>query len=420
MRKYKDFIANISGEILFYFSLWLITSIISKLSPKGYYDVGIFSGAMSFTNIFFVIATFQTRGYLVSDLSSEFSLKHYRNARLLTIGTAFALCMAAAIVLRYSGEMLLAIFLFMLFRMWDAYSDVFHAMLQIDNRLEYASLSQALKGVISVVFFTLILLTMNNIHLAMAGMVLVAALFNIFYDQRLTKKMLNNPTLVKNKSDKEIKALLFASLPMVFNGVLMMMLVALPRLVLGQTISEEVLGVYASVSAPTVLISTFFSAFALPMLPFYRKAWISGKEKKIYGIIFVPLAVVLFFALIGAPILSRIGGLVLSILYTGEISAFVDVFVISFGVACIFACVTFCNNMLLAARKTKSMYYFSTIAFIVVAVSSYPFIVEWSLYGAAYALVLGYSVELLLQIIFLIIMTKKQVSSNSAGIRVES
>ncbi len=419
MRKYKDFIANISGEILFYFSLWLITSIISKISPNGYYDVGIFSAAMSFTNIFFVVATFQTRGYLVSDLSSEFSLRHYHNARLITIATAFTLCMLAAILLQYSGEMLLAIFLFMLFRMWDAYSDVFHAMLQIDNRLEYASLSQALKGVISVVFFTLILLTLKNIYMAMMGMVVVAALFNLFYDQRLTKKLLKNQVLPISKSKKEISALLFASLPMVFNGALMMMLVAFPRLVLGQTISEEVLGIYASVSAPTVLISTFFAAFALPMLPYYRKAWISGIEKNIYGIIFIPLLIVFFFALIGAPILLKIGGVVLSILYTSEISSYVDVFVISFGVACIFACVTFCNNMLLAARKTKSMYFFSTIAFVLVAISSYPFILKWSLYGAAYALILGYSLELLLQIIYLIVITRKQVSHRVKTNRIE-
>ncbi|KAF0226208.1 MAG: Membrane protein involved in the export of O-antigen and teichoic acid [Erysipelotrichaceae bacterium] len=420
MRKYKDFIANISGEILFYFSLWLITSIISKISPNGYYDVGIFSVAMSFTNIFFVIATFQTRGYLVSDLSLEFSLKHYRNTRLITILFSFALCIVAAIALRYSGEMLLAIFLFMLFRMWDAYSDVFHAMLQIDNRLEYASLSQALKGMISVVFFTVILLTLKNIYLAMAGMVVVAALFNVFYDQRLTRELLHSSNLTKNKPNKEISALLFASFPMVFNGVLMMMMVAFPRLILGQTISEEVLGIYASVSAPTILISTFFSAFALPMLPYYRKAWISQKEREIYAIILVPLFAVFVLAVIGAPILFEIGGFVLSILYTSEISAFVDLFVISFGVACIFACVTFCNNMLLASRKARSMYYFSTIAFILVAVSSYPFIVKWNLYGAAYALALGYGVELLLQIVYLIVITKKHVSINRTASRATS
>lgn len=410
-----DAMANVVGNLAFFFSLWIITTIISKVSQKGYYDVGVFSLAMTFCNIFTTFSTFASRGYMVSDIKGEYTTHEYVSMRLGTVLVSCISCIAIAMFLGYRGETMAAIICYMLYRCCDAYSDVFHGIMQMNGKLIYAAYGMIAKSVLCTILFMVSLWKFQNLIFSMSIMVIVGVLINIFYDQR--KVRAEYKTLLSEKLRTSIHTwpLLIKCFPLMINGVVMTMLVAIPRLVLEKSYSTDMLGVYTSVTAPTVIISTFATSLATPLLPYCSRMWLKKDRKGIYTILFGPMIFVLICCLIGIPIAKVFGGSILAVLYTKEISGYVNLFIIACVTACILACVTLANNMLLAARLTKNIVAFSGIACIITSMLAIPFVRKWGMYGAAYTLTFAYSIELLVQIIFLIILIRKHVKIEKEG-----
>ena len=84
-----------------------------------------------------------------------------------------------------------------------------------------------------------------------------------------------------------------------------------------------------------------------------------------------------------------------------QILAACCVLAIAVVVSCILTCVIFCNFMLIAMRQAGKLLLFSAIACVVVLAGSLPFVREWNMYGAAYILGLGYTVQLLAQLAYI-------------------
>jgi len=378
--------------------------IISKTSVQSYYDVGIFSAAMSFSNIFFAIAVFGARNFQVSDINHEYSDVQYHTLRIMTCIGAAIICVVSAFILGYRHDILFAIIVFMIYRVFDAYSDLFYGYSQVNGHLEYAGYSMFIKGIMICVLFALLLILTQNLIIAMFSLILSTASLNIFYDQR---KAYNHSGL-KKMSMKQliaefpgIKSLFWACLPLMLNSLIMPLLLAVPRLLIEKIYSAELLGIFTSVTAPTVIISTFVSAAALPLIPSTTKAWQSGKRGKILAYVILPIFLIVCCCIIGIPFILRFGGDILRILYTSAISGYVDLLVIAIITSCILACVILCSNMLISMRKIKAMLSFRLIACIGVFFISGLFIKKWGIYGAAYAIGFAYTFEFILQILFI-------------------
>lgn len=402
-----EIVANIIGNFVFFFSLWIITTFISKISDRGYYDVGIFNLAMTFCNIFTTFSTFASRGYMVSDLKKEFSYHIYVSMRIGTVIVSCTCCIILAFIMGYRGEVFSAIVFYMLYRCCDAYSDVFHAIMQIEGRLKFAAYSMILKSILSSVLFAVSLWFYQNLIFSMALMVGSGICINLLYDQRKVIDKYKSSLWEKLKTSIHTLTLLSRCLPLMINGVVMTLLVAIPRLILEKLSSTSVLGVYAAVTAPTVIISTFATSLATPLLSYCANAWFHKKGKELYLFIFLPLTLICICIVIGVPLGNLFGSIILSFLYTEDISIYVDLFIMACVSACILAGVTLENNLLIVARKTKNIVLFSGIACVVTVILSLPLIMKWGMYGATYTLIIAYSIELIVQIVFLCFLVRK-------------
>lgn len=405
---------NTSGTLVYYFAIWIITMIISKVSYRSYYDVGIFSAAMSYGNIFFAVAAFGVRGFQISDINHEFSEQQYYMLRILTCVGATMACVLSALSLGYRGDILFAITVYMIFKAIDAYSDLFYGYSQVNGHLEYAGYSMAAKGIIICVLFSLVLSAFQNLIAAMSSMFLSALIVNIYYDQRKARNLcgLKRSSLMVFISEiPGIKRLFIACTPLMLNSLIMPLLLAVPRLLIekiysspdyatiyGPRYGTELLGIYTSVTAPTVLISTFVSAAALPLIPASTRAWQARNKGRVMAFVFFPVIAVALCCAAGMPLVLHFGGDILRILYTAKISGYVELLVIAVITSSILACVILCNNILIAMRRMKAMLVFAIAACVTVIMFSVPVIKLWGMYGAAYTLGLAYSIELLLQL----------------------
>ena len=78
---------------------WLITILIVRIA--GFESAGIYSVAISFTNIFFVLSSFGVKAYQVSDINKKFDDNIYLSSRVITCVLAFLLCCVTAAFYNY-------------------------------------------------------------------------------------------------------------------------------------------------------------------------------------------------------------------------------------------------------------------------------------------------------------------------------
>ncbi|WP_319475413.1 hypothetical protein [Marispirochaeta aestuarii] len=398
-------VVNTAGTITYYLSLWLITMVISKLSLRSYYDVGVFSIAMSFGNIFFSIAHFGARELQISDINNEYKNNEYHAFRIITCLGSIVLCVICALVLGYREDIIIAITIFIVYKAWDAYSDVFYGFSQIYGHLEYAGYSMFIKGILIFGFFTMILTLTQNIQLSMLSLVFCSAGTNILYDQRKVAQLSKSQKIELREILSYIpkfKKIFLVTFPLMLNTIIIPLMIAIPRLLLEKIYDAKLLGIFTSVTAPTVVISTFITTAALPLIPSMAEAWLNGKRMKFIAILGIPAIIVLLICLSIIPFALRFGGMLLTILYTEEISSYVSLFVLAIVVSCLLSCVVLFNNTLVSMRKIKELIIFSLIACFTVMIVSIPFIKKWALYGALYALGIAYSFQFILQFTYIL------------------
>ena len=97
---------------------------------------------------------------------------------------------------------------------------------------------------------------------------------------------------------------------------------------------------------------------------------VERKTNKFLVIVGIPTLIVLLGSLIIIPFAVRFGGMLLTTLYTAELSSYGNLFVVAIVVSCLLSCVVLFNNALVSIRKIKELILFSIIACLIVMIVS--------------------------------------------------
>jgi ABC-type transport system involved in cytochrome bd biosynthesis fused ATPase/permease subunit len=111
----KNMIWNAAGNLIYMACQWIVTVLVTNLGD--FYNAGVLSIAMSVSATFRTLAMFGIRNYQVSDVDNKYSDTCYVFFRLLSCAAALLFCMGFSLFAAYRGQTLLAILLFMLFRL---------------------------------------------------------------------------------------------------------------------------------------------------------------------------------------------------------------------------------------------------------------------------------------------------------------
>ncbi len=152
----KNFIWNAMGNTAYNGLQWFITVIVARSS--GLNNAGVLAIAMSFSLIFRTISYFGIRDFQVSDENNKYSFADYTGLRIITCILSLAACMIFAALSRYAPNVLTAIFWYMIFRISEGFSDLFHGAIQKKDRLDISGVCLTLKAVITTIAFALVFL----------------------------------------------------------------------------------------------------------------------------------------------------------------------------------------------------------------------------------------------------------------------
>ena len=393
------------GNFVYLFAQWAMTIVVVKLSDE-YYLAGLLGLAMTIANIFYIIASYGLRSYQVSDINHEYLDQTYTLSRLMTIPLALILCAIYTQAIGYAGEYLIVILLFMTYKCLEAGSDVLYGIMQKCEKYNKICVSMSLKGIFTIILFSIILSLDFSISVALIFINIVAIFFiflDVFWCIPLTERLIN----FHGENIYKAVKLLFNSFPMVLLTIASPLLMSIPRIYFEKHYSTEMLGVYSSLSAPTLAITTIVSCAVMPYIPLFAKYYKENNKRQLIKLIFSILIFTINFGMVAVLICRLIGEWVIQLLYDSSICKYNNVFQLLILVSTLSSINMFLIVVFTSIRKlfVETIILFSgcVLCYIIT-----PFLVDgYGMSGVTFSLIISQTIQIIISLVVLIKCVKK-------------
>ena len=393
---------NTAGSLIYYVSQWLMTILIVKLS--GYADAGVLGVAMSATAAPAIVGLFNMRSYQVSDMRGEYSDNVYIRSRMFTNLLSFLICLIVVVCRGYDLEKTAVVLVFMLFKVIEGFADVYYGIDQKMERLDYAGISMAIRGIGSLGFFILGVTLGKSLILGVLLMSVFSLAVVVVYD-RSKVRSLSETVRTRQPKQKwsQVKRLLWTCFPLAVVAFLNNLSINQPKLYLEDCFGETIMGFYNSVSSPTVVIQLAATTVFAPLVPLLTIEFEKHHKKEFLGILkkFMVLVAGLTVLCLGAVKLFEVTGFlkwILVTLFNAEIAPYTELFfpvvIISILIAvnaCLFSICTL-------LREIKSQYLIGGVGLVSSYAFTWIFVTNYEMMGVIYALAGTMLLQIMIQL----------------------
>lgn len=391
----QNMMFNTVGSLIYYFCQWLMSVLIVRIS--GFSDAGILALAMNVTAAPAIVGLFNIRSYQVSDIEGQYPDKIYLYSRIYTNILAYLICFGVVLVNGYSLKKAVVIMTFMFFKMAEGFADVYYGIDQKRERMDYAGVSLSLRGIGALVLFCLGFQIFHNLLVSIAAMTLFSFAVIFFYDRRVTK--IDKET--EENTGAMIKSLLLTCFPLAVVAFLNNLSLSVPKLFLERYFGEEIMGIYSSVSSPTIVIQLAATTLFAPLIPLLTAEYNQNNKDKFMKIIrqFVLLmAVITVVCLVGGKLLARWG---LVLLFGKEIEAYVGLFLPVVLVAILIAINASLFSICTLIREIKTQYIIGFAGIAGALLLSVTVVKEGAMVGVNWAMIGTLLIQIVIQLILI-------------------
>lgn len=388
----ENLIWNSAGSFTYLICQWLLTWIIVVYS-KDLGNAGNLALAISITNIFFNLACFNIRPYLVSDLKQCYRSEQYSAFRVFTCLASLVLCLAYTGMFGYTTDQLVCVMLYMVFKLGEAWVDLLHGFEQRKMRMDIGGISLFIRGILSVLSFMGGLRLSDSVSIGIVCMIVCTWSFILLYDVPQAGKFENIRPVFTGET---IRGMLIEFLPLTIGGVLSSLGPSLPRQLLEAEQGSKALGIYSTVATPAVFVQVAATYVFNPVLTEFASLYQRGEKQRFLKLLFKITAFLLAVSgasLAGGAWLGRWG---LTFLYGQRIGDHADLFLPVIIFTCLNAMSWFLWSILIIFRELKALLVINVIGVIVCAVAMFPLISRYGMQGVNYTLILYTCVLLLL------------------------
>ena len=370
---------NTIGNSVYLAALWFLSVITTQV--LGYKDVGDLTLAMTIGNIVILLQLYGVRGIQSSDMDFKYSPSLYLKSRLFTVSIGILIGISISVLLGYSQEQVIAIFLFIMFKSSEAISDVFYGDDQRMGKLELAGYSLFLRGLVTGSLFLFGLYHFKNLNISLLLIVGSGFILTLLIDYPIYKKTIVN---------FEITTLIPA------------IITAVPRVVLAYWHGTEQLGYYGNLSTPALVLVTFVPTFLIAFLPQYGKMFISSDYRGIIKLWYKSLFGTLLLSCIFLFGVFLVGRIVLTFLYTNMILPYVHFLYYVIIVMGIYSMEICCATVLVAMRERKILTIAALYSLIACLIVSVPLVKSYGISGAIAVLAISYSIQVIIQVLCIV------------------
>ena len=396
----------ILGNVIYAASQWGMLVSLAKLGSTEM--VGQFALGLAVTAPITMFAGLKMRDIQATDAQHDFLFGDYLGIRLTTSALAMLLIMAVAIVANYALETRLVIIAVGLSKSIESISDVFHGLLQAQERMDRIAKSLIIRGPLSLVALTIGVYLTGSVFWGVMGLVLVWALVLFFYDLqsgiwimkeiRRAQALSPNPKNVWKETLKPrwhfqtLIRLFWLALPLGFVELLCSLQDSISRFFVDKHLGASLLGIFAALAYFGRAGDLVAHALGHSASPRLSRHYV---EKNVFAFRSLMLRLAALGAGLGVAgvfVAWWLGAPIVALVYKPEYIR-QDVFVALMLAAGLNYVAKFMIYVLTAARSLRSQMWLEigvTVTLIICSALLIPF---YGLNGAAWALVIACGME---------------------------
>lgn len=390
----KNFSWSLFGNIIYAACQWGIISVIAKMGTVQM--VGQFSLGLAISAPLIMLTNLQLRSVQATDTKSEIKFGNYLGLRILT-GFFFTILLFIILVFQNNSlETILIVLMVSVVKLVESVSDVIFGLFQKEERMDKISISRMIKGIFSVIIFTIIMLITDSLVYSLLIQIISLIIILILFDLRNAKYF----TSVKPLFNRIVlKKLLIISFPLGIVHMLGSLNTNLPRYFLENTSGEEALGYFAAMAYIIVAGDTVITALGQSATPRLAKYYSIKAKSQFINLISKLTLMGFSVGILGTLITFLFGAELLEFLYTKDYASNKNVFLIIVISANITYLGSFISYAITAARFFKVQSIIAIIRMIATAVSALILIPRFGLYGASITLVISAVTHLICNVI---------------------
>ena len=405
----KSFIWNTLGSGLNSFNSLFFLVIVTRIN--GINDAGIFTLSFTTAGILLVIANYSGRTYQVTETDKEVTDNEYIINRVITSVIMLLISIVFGVVNDYNNYKLTIFLLLCLFKATEAICDVFHGILQKNNRLDIVGESLFIRSLLNIIIFLVVDYFTENLILSCVSLTIVNIIILLFMDIRKSLRYKERKKQLNVKAVFKIFTFGFYTF-----GVTLVSnyLVNIPRYAIDANMNESFQTIYGIIVMPATVIVLMNQFVMQPLITILKEHYTEGNMQKLFKTVRKTILVTVIIGLFTIIIAYFLGIPVLNFIYDIKLDEYrIDLILILLG-ATIYAITCILSNIMLIARKTKVQFIIFMVVTLISYVTSYKLVDIFGFQGAAYSYVLNMLLLLIVYIVVFIKIFKKKESSKYA------
>jgi O-antigen/teichoic acid export membrane protein len=380
----NNFAWTFAGNMLYAGCQWGMLSTLAKLGNPSI--VGQFTLGLSICAPVFMLTNLQLRAVQATDVNAECAFADYFTLRLVVTlmgltAILFLLPFAAA-----STAVGLVILLVAVSKSVECMSDVTAGLLQREEQLKRVAISLMMRGVGSVLVFSLTFVFFRNLALSVAGMSIVWLAVLLLYDVRNVRALIGPHEAFFRFDRRELWHLAMLGLPLGWVATFCSLYVNIPRYFLQYYMGLADQGIFASLAYLVIAINLVVTALCASVITRLARLFADGNLRQFVRLLTKLSALGVLIAAVGVPLTFVAGRPLLTVVYGREYAEHVGLLALLVGIAGLSAIGSFVFCGLTAARifRAQAAVYFA--AMLAGLVGSMFLVPRFGLLGAGCAL----------------------------------
>jgi len=380
----NNFAWTLGGNVLYGGCQWGMLSALAKLGNPSI--VGLFTLGLAICAPVFMLTNLQLRAVQATDVNAECAFAEYFTLRLMA--TLMGLT-AIVFLLPFSANSAaggMVILLVAVSKSIECMSDVTAGLLQREDQLKRVAISLILRGVGSVLVFSLTFAYFRNLALSVASMSAVWLAVLLLYDVPNTRALIGAHEAFFHFDRRRLWRVAMLGLPLGWVATFSSLYVNIPRYFLQHCMGLADQGIYGSLAYLVVAINLVIAALSVSVTTRLARLYADGDLRQFLRLLGRLSALGISITAVGVPLTFTVGRPLLTFLYGRVYAEHVDLLALFVGIAGLSAVGSFLFCGLTAARifRAQAAVYFAAM---LAGLAGSAFLVpRFGLLGAGYAL----------------------------------
>ncbi|MFS9042935.1 lipopolysaccharide biosynthesis protein [Streptococcus rubneri] len=363
--------------------------IVSRMQTSEVADQ--FSLATSIGNLWIIIGQFQVRNYQATDVNSSHPFSAYFFTRLLTVGLMLITILPYLRIINYdfTNDSVMIITWIIVYRVADAFSDLFQGYFQQHGRLDIAGKSMVLRYALSVFVLFLGLLLSHSMVLTLFVLALINLIFVFIYDYahfKLFDKVSFTHIYSRNIIDESFKIIKICFSLFIY-GFLLTLVFNEAKLAISGAYAKGIVEAGAQRDYNILFMPVFFMSLCIlvvrPLITQMAELWQKKQFQIFYKMFFKIVLVTLSIGVVITLLTYLIGVNVLGVIFGLNLLDYrlqLTILVLS-GVLYSFSIIL--ENILIIMRKHHYLLFVYILMFIVTKLITTELVNKYQIMGAS-------------------------------------